>query len=115
VIVGEQFNIEVRHEPDRIVLTLHGELDLVSAPRLQSEIESNTVEAAADTLVLDLDDVHFIDSAGLRVVLAAHERTLERGRRLALTPGSPQVQRLLSIAGVDGHLQTIASADAALV
>ena len=66
-------------------------------------------------VVLDLDDVQFIDSAGLRVVLAAHERTAERGQRLALTPGSPQVQRLLSIAGVDGHLQTIASADAALV
>jgi anti-sigma B factor antagonist len=114
VIVGEQLTIEVRREPDRIVLTLHGELDLASAPRLQSEIESDTVDAA-DIVVLDLNDVHFIDSAGLRVVLAAHERTVQRGQRLALTPGSPQVQRLLSIAGVDGHLQTIASADAALV
>ena len=66
-------------------------------------------------VVLDLDDVHFIDSAGLRVVLAAHERKVERGQRLALTPGSPQVQRLFSIAGVSGHLQTIASADAAFV
>jgi anti-sigma B factor antagonist len=114
VIAGEQLTIEVRQEPDRTVLTLHGELDLASAPRLQSEIESETVDAA-EIVVLDLDDVDFIDSAGLRVVLAAHERTVKRGRRLALTPGSPQVQRLLSIAGVDGHLQTIASADAALV
>ncbi len=112
--MGEQLTIEVRQEPDRVVLALHGELDLASAPRLQSEIESDTVDAAG-IVVLDLDDVHFIDSAGLRVVLAAHERAVERGQRLALTPGSPQVQRLLSIAGVDGHLQTIASADAALV
>jgi anti-sigma B factor antagonist len=114
VIVGEQLTIEVRQEDNRIVLTLHGELDLLGAPRLRSEIESHTVDAA-DVVVLDLDDVQFIDSAGLRVVLAAHERTVERGQRLALTPGSPQVQRLLSIAGVSGHLQTIASADAALV
>jgi anti-sigma B factor antagonist len=112
--VGEQLAIEVRQESDRIVLTLHGELDLASAPQLQSEIESETVDAA-EIVVLDLDDVDFIDSAGLRIVLAAHERTAKRGQRLALTPGSPQVQRLLSIAGVDGHLQTIASADAALV
>lgn len=96
------------------MLTLHGELDLLAAPRLQSEIESDTVDAA-EVLVLDLDDVHFIDSTGLRVVLAAHERTVERGQRLALTPGSSQVQRLLSIAGVSGHLRTITSADAALV
>ena len=114
MILGEQLTIEVRQEPDRIVLTLHGQLDLPAAPRLQSEIESDAVDAA-DVLVLDLDDVQFIDSAGLRVLLAAHERTVECGRRLALTPGSPQVQRLLSIAGVSGHLHTIASANAALV
>ena len=87
---------------------------ICSPRRLQSEIESTTVDAA-DILVLDLDDVRFIDSAGLRVILAAHERKVERGQRLALTPGSPQVQRLFSIAGVSGHLRTIASADAALV
>jgi anti-sigma B factor antagonist len=113
VIVGEQLTIDVAHEQDRIVLTLHGELDLVGAPRLQSEIASHTVDAA-DIVVLDLDDVQFIDSAGLRAILAAHERTAERGQRLALTPGSPQVRRLLSIAGVSGHLHTIATAGAAL-
>jgi anti-sigma B factor antagonist len=114
VIVGEQLTIDVAHEQDRIVLTLHGELDLVGAPRLQGEIESHTVDAA-DIVVLDLDDVQFIDSAGLRVILAAHERAVERRRRLVLTRGSPQVQRLLSIAGVSGHLHTIATAGAALV
>ncbi len=113
-MVGEQLDIKVRQEHGRTVLTLHGELDLLAAPRLQSEIESTTVDAA-DILVLDLDDVRFIDSAGLRVILAAHERKLERGQTLALTPGSPQVRRLFSIAGVSGHLRTIASADAALV
>jgi anti-sigma B factor antagonist len=114
VIAGEQLTIEARQEPDRIVLTLHGELDLVGVPRLQSELDRDAVDAA-DIVVLDLDDVQFIDSAGLRAILAAHELAVERGQQLALTPGSPQVQRLLSIAGVGGHLQTIASADAALV
>ena len=76
MIVGEKLTIEVRRERDRIVLTLHGELDLLAAPRLQSEIESDTFDAA-DVLVLDLDDVQFIDSAGLRVLLAAHEHTVD--------------------------------------
>lgn len=114
VIAGEQLHIEVRQGHDRIVLAFHGELDLLAAPLLQGEIESDAVDSA-DLLVLDLDDVQFIDSAGLRAILAAHERAIERGQRLALTPGSPQVQRLLSIAGINGHLHTIASADAALV
>jgi anti-sigma B factor antagonist len=114
VIVGEQLHIGVRQEHDRTVLSLKGELDLLAAPLLQGEIESERADAA-NVLVLDLDDVQFIDSAGLRVILAAHERAIERGQRLAFTPGSPQVQRLFSIAGVNGHLRTIASADAALV
>jgi len=104
----------VRQGHDRIVLALHGELDLLAAPLLRSELESERAHAA-EILVLDLDDVQFIDSAGLRVILAAHEHATEHRQRLALTPGSPQVQRLLSIAGVNGHLRTIASADAALV
>jgi anti-sigma B factor antagonist len=111
---GEQLRVEVCQEHDRIVLRLHGELDLLAAPLLQSKVESAEVDAA-DVVVLDLDDVHFIDSAGLRIILTAQERALARGQTLALTPGSPQVQRLFGIAGVSGHLRTIASADAALV
>jgi anti-sigma B factor antagonist len=83
-------------------------------PRLQSEIELCESEPAG-ILVLDLEDVQFIDSAGLRVILAAHQRASDRGGRLALTPGSEQVKRLLSIAGVGDRLQMIASPDALLV
>ncbi|HUB36764.1 MAG TPA: STAS domain-containing protein [Solirubrobacteraceae bacterium] len=112
--VGEHLRIEVRRDRDRTVLALHGELDLLAAPQLQREIE-RCEGNPADTLVLDLDDVRFIDSAGLRVILAAHQRAGERGGRMALTPGPEQVQRLLSIAGVGDRLQTIASPDALLV
>jgi anti-anti-sigma factor len=102
--------METRTEQDRVVLALHGELDLVGAPLLQSEIESEAV-AAAGLIVLDLEDLQFIDSSGLRVILSANERARERGQGFALTRGSPQVQRLLSIAGVSGHLQIISSPD----
>jgi anti-sigma B factor antagonist len=113
MIVEDQLTIDVRSEQDRVVLVLRGELDLLAAPRLQRELESDAA-STAEVLVLDLDGVGFIDSAGLRVILAAQTHASERSQRLALTPGSPQVQRLLSIAGVRPHLQTIASADAAL-
>jgi anti-sigma B factor antagonist len=114
VVVGEHLRIDVRREQDRVVLELHGELDLLAAPLLQSKIENESIDGV-DIVVLDLDDLQFIDSAGLRVILAAHEQSGERGQRLALTPGSQQVQRLLSIAGVSEHLCTIASSDAMLV
>ena len=36
-------------------------------------------------VVLDLQDLQFVDSAGLRVILAAHERSRHEGKELALT------------------------------
>jgi anti-sigma B factor antagonist len=110
VTADKHLRIALRSEQDRVVLELHGELDLVGAPLLQSEIESAAVEGAP-LIVLDLEDLQFIDSSGLRVILSAHERARGRGQAFALTRGSQQVQRLLSIAGVSGHLQIIASPD----
>jgi anti-anti-sigma factor len=114
VAAEDHFGIEVRNAPDRIVLCLHGELDLASAPLLQEAIEKAGADAAA-MIVLDLEELQFIDSTGLRIILAAHERTQERGGKLALTHGSAQVQRLLSITGVGEHLCIIASPDELLV
>jgi anti-sigma B factor antagonist len=110
----DQLQVEVRHEQDRVVLRLYGELDLGSSPLLQSEIER--IEAdTAEMLVLDLQDLQFIDSSGLQTILSANKRSREQGREFALTPGSQQVQRLLSIAGVSEHLRIIASPDEMLV
>ena len=107
---SEHLRIDVRNEADRVVLELHGELDLLGAPSLQGEIEK--VEATAPAiLVLDLESLQFVDSAGLRVILAAHERSREQGHELAVTRGSEQVQRLFTIAGVSEHLRIIVSPD----
>ncbi len=110
----EHLRIDVRSEQDRVVLCLHGELDLASAPLLQGEIESTQADDAT-LVVLDLDDLEFIDSTGLRIILAAHERSRERGQMLALTRGSQQVQRLMSITRVGEHLRIIESPDEQLV
>jgi anti-sigma B factor antagonist len=114
VAAQDQLKIDLRVEKDRLVLCLSGELDLANAPSLQSEIESSAVADAA-MVVLDLQQLEFVDSTGLRVLLAAHELAQERGQEFAITPGSPQVQRLLSITRVNEHLRTIASSDEMLV
>jgi anti-sigma B factor antagonist len=110
----EHLRIDVRTEADRVVLALHGELDLLGAPLLERRIEDDDLQTRR-ILVLDLEDVDFIDSAGLRVILSAHERAQQSDQEFALTKGSEQVQRLLTIAGVDEHLRIISTADDVLV
>jgi anti-sigma B factor antagonist len=104
----EQLQIETHREEDRVILRLEGELDMATAPQLRSAIE----ELGADEkpmLVLDLQQLSFIDSTGLRLVLWANERYRKDGREFAMTPGSPQVRRLLSISGAGEHLRIIAT------
>jgi anti-anti-sigma factor len=110
VNVGKHLGVDVRREQDRVVLELHGELDLAGAPLLQEAID-RAEEQEPEMLVIDLEDLAFIDSSGLRVILSAHERAKERGHVFALTRGSEQVQRLLAIAGVSDRLPVIESPD----
>lgn len=108
--VHDQLQIEVRHDGGRVVLALAGELDMASADRLQQAVDDDALRAEV-SVVLDLQGLQFIDSTGLRVILRALERCRGRGQEFAITRGSPQVQRLLSITGVATHLPTISSTD----
>jgi anti-sigma B factor antagonist len=107
-VTEERLRVETLTQPDRIVLELHGELDLAAAPLLEAEIQ-RTESDPRGILILDVEDLQFIDSAGLRTILATHQSWTDRGRSFAITPGSPQVQRMLTVAGVRDHLPTVAS------
>jgi anti-sigma B factor antagonist len=109
----ELLQIVISHEADRAIISLEGELDMANAPLLQSAIEAD--EIAGKTLVLDLDQLHFIDSTGLRIILSARERCRRAGQEFAITRGSEQVQRLLSVTGVAEHLRMISTPDEVLV
>lgn len=111
--VAEQLQVEVRRAPDRVILALTGELDMASAPLLQGAVEAADLNAS-ELVVLDLKGLEFVDSTGLRVILAVRKLCGERGQELAVTQGSQQVERLLSVTGVGEHLTMIASPDAPL-
>lgn len=59
---------------------------------------------AHHAVVLDLDEVQFIDMSGLRVVLAAARDAAAGHRPLVLTTGSPAVRRLAAIVDTSGQL-----------
>jgi anti-anti-sigma factor len=110
----QQLQIDVSREGDRIVVALGGELDMANAPLLQSTIDDQGLTGSS-TMVLDLQQLQFIDSTGLRIILATRERCRELGGVFAVTRGSDQVQRLLSITGVADHLRTVSTPGELLV
>jgi anti-sigma B factor antagonist len=108
----QQLRVAARRGPDRLILELEGELDMVTAPLLQDAVSGAELDET-DAVVIDLQGVSFMDSTGLKAIFAARNAVQERGRRFAITPGSPQVQRLLTLTRLDEHLRTIDTPDAA--
>ena len=92
--------VGVEREPQTIRLRLAGELDLASAPGLEHQLEDLLSEDIR-RVTIDLRDLEFLDSAGLRALLVAHRRLTERGRELLLGPGPRAVQRLFELTGSD--------------
>lgn len=97
------FQVEVRNSDDATVISVSGELDLASSPALEEELE-RVAQSNAQLVVVDLRNLEFMDSTGLSVLVRAHQRAEENGRRLGLVNGSQQVQRLLTLTGVADRL-----------
>lgn len=80
-----------------------GELDLATADVLQAALES-AESTDARSIVLDLTDVTFMDSTGVRLVLNAEARSRADANRLSVRRARPVVQRVFEICGVEALL-----------
>jgi anti-sigma B factor antagonist len=95
--------IDVVERDGVVVVSLAGEVDLCAAPELEESL-TRVAASQASSIVIDLDRVSFMDSAGVHVLLQ-FSLAQDTGTRLAFTPGSRQVQRLFEITGVRRYLQ----------
>jgi anti-sigma B factor antagonist len=95
--------ISTVHRDTAVRVVADGELDLSTAPLLDAALLA--VEATdATEITLDIDAVSFIDSTGLRALIEAQLRSQQDSNRLRLTRGTPQAQRLFTLAAVDDVL-----------
>ena len=79
-----------------------GEIDLYTAPRLQSELTEVIATAApASRVVVDLSGVEFCDSTGMNVLLSGLRQARERGGELELVAPHPAVRKILAVTGLD--------------
>jgi anti-sigma B factor antagonist len=98
------------HEQEAVRVSLAGELDLSSALTFDEELRRIEDDAEEQTLVLDLADLKFMDSTGLRLIVSAHQRAVRAGRRLAIEHASNAIRRILRLTGMLERLDVVEAA-----
>lgn len=93
-----QVKIRSTRADERHTIVLAGELDVAGAPAVEAEV-MRAKASDATSLVIDLSDLEFIDSTGLRVLIAANSRS-EGEPRLEIIQPTGYPMRVLEIAGV---------------
>jgi anti-anti-sigma factor len=88
---------------DAVWVHLGGELDIATAPQLESTLHEPQLQARL--VVLDLRELAFIDAAGVRTIANASIRARQAGRRLVLLHGLPSVHRMFALSGSSGDIE----------
>ena len=84
---------------DRTVVTVGGEIDVYTAPRLRDRI-SKVVAGGQYQLLIDLQEVDFLDSTGLGVLVGALKKTRANGGSLELICANERLLKIFKITGL---------------
>ena len=103
---AEPFRCVTSHEYESAHILAMGELDIATAPILGEEIDALR-SAGFRHLTLDLSSLDFIDSTGLRLILACDAEARQDGFTIALIPGPPAVERIFELTNTRGRLPFI--------
>ena len=95
--------VRSHREDDVHTIALAGEMDLSNAGEVEREL-LHAEATDARTILIDLSELQFMDSTGIRLLVAADARSRADSARLRLTRPPAQVFRVLCIAGIDGLL-----------
>jgi anti-anti-sigma factor len=100
-----KFDVWMDRRPDGAYVRLAGELDAAAVFRLEPVLEAMAVGAETRRIVFDLRELTFIDSAGLAVLVAAHERFQARSVETWFIRPNVSVMRVFEFAGLDAALE----------
>ena len=103
--IDEPFVVETHTHRRTALVALRGELDLVTISKVATvldDLEPN--HGGVRHVVLDLRGVTFMDVPALRELLRQNEHARANRHNLAVVQGSPAIQRLLQVTGVEDQL-----------
>ena len=111
--MGDALTITVRSERGVVIAAVTGEIDISTVSQLRERLFELADSGA--TLIVDLNRVTFIDSAGLGALVGTARRVAEHGGSLHAVCSQPQPRRLLWMTGVDRRIPLATTVDEVLM
>lgn len=105
--------VETEQRGDATVLSLRGEIDVYTAPRLRQTIV-DLVDGGATRLVVDMEKVDFLDSTGLGVLVEGLKRVKNREGSLSLVATQDKILKIFDITGLNKAFPIHASVEDAV-
>ena len=104
-----RFRVTVESVEDACLLRVGGELDRLTAGDLREHLRRTA--SAGNTTLVDLADVSFIDSHGIRALLEATEEALAETRMIFVVRPSAVVSRMVELVGCGDQLSMVPATD----
>ncbi|MEW9555984.1 STAS domain-containing protein [Nonomuraea sp. NPDC050783] len=95
-----ELKVSTRSHAGCALVAVTGEIDLYTAPHLQSEF-TRLLQEGPSRVVIDMSAVDFCDSTGMNVLLSALKRMKEQGGTLEVASPRPAVRKILQVTGLD--------------
>jgi len=93
-------DVETTQQGPASVLTLRGEIDVYTAPRLRQTIV-DLVDGGASKIVVDMEKVDFLDSTGLGVLVEGLKRAKSRDGTLSIVVTQDKILKIFDITGLN--------------
>ena len=93
--------IKISSTPVRITVSLSGEIDHHNAAMLRLEADSAIQSSLAPNVRLDFDDVTFMDSSGIGLVMGRYRNLVKLGAELHIINAPPPIYKMMKLAGIE--------------
>jgi anti-sigma B factor antagonist len=110
---ADPITTSVAHREGVAVVSIGGEIDLSTAPVFEAAI-TGALDRDPPVLVIELSEVSFMASVGLRILVATHEKVSESAQ-MAIVANNPATSRPIQLTGLDKVMSLYPTLDEALI
>ncbi|HEY7262821.1 MAG TPA: STAS domain-containing protein [Trebonia sp.] len=111
--MGDELSFTVRRERGVVIAEVTGDIDMSTVSGLRGRLFE--LADSGQPLIVDLNRITFIDSAGLGLLIGAARRAGAHGGSLHAVCSRPETRKLLWLTGVDRRIPLSATLDGALL